>query len=49
MSLCAILGEDWIAERAPEGARKLVVWQSTTHHVLPDCGAGHLDLAAAWG
>jgi hypothetical protein len=32
----AVVGEDWILERAPSGRLKFVLYLNTFHHLLPD-------------
>ena len=32
----AVVGEDWIIERAASGALKFVLYVNTFHHFLPD-------------
>ena len=38
----AVVGEDWIIERAPGGTLKFVLYLNTFHHFLPD--SAPLDL-----
>lgn len=38
----AVVGEDWILERTPDGALKFVLYMSGFHHLLPD--SAPLDL-----
>ena len=38
----AVVGEDWIIERAASGALKFVLYVNTFHHFLPD--SAPLDL-----
>ena len=38
----AVVGEDWILERAASGALKFVLYINTFHHLLPD--SAPLDL-----
>ncbi|MGH6825015.1 hypothetical protein [Methyloceanibacter sp.] len=38
----AVVGEDWILERAPGGALRFVLYLNTFHHLLPD--SAPLDL-----
>jgi hypothetical protein len=32
----AVVGEDWMVERTPDGALKFVLYMSVFHHLLPD-------------
>jgi hypothetical protein len=32
----AVVGEDWILERTPQGALRFVLYMNTFHHLLPD-------------
>ena len=42
MVIKAVVGEDWILERATSGELKFVLYINTFHHTLPDSAA--LDL-----